>query len=102
MTETKNPTKPGFKMPAEALKDVNDSFQTLTDAGRRAFHAYIEAGAQIGAQVDRLSRAQLGHMTTATKETADVMTTIAEVGFKASETARKAAFEAFELAAAGK
>lgn len=88
MSETKTTAAP--KMPKIP------GAETFQDAGKKAFMAYIEAGAELGAQFDRLARLQATHATSISREASEVLTATIESGLKARETMRKAAVELVE------
>jgi hypothetical protein len=70
--------------------------ETFQDASKKAFMAYLEAGAELGVQFDRLARFQAAHATAISREASEVLTATIESGLKARETMRKAAVDVIE------
>ena len=70
-----------------------DAFETFEEAGdiqRKAAVACVEAAAEVGAQFDRLVRAQVGHQTAAVRTATEFMTQSMETALKTQETVRQA------------
>lgn len=70
--------------------------KTMADAAESAREAtmpWLSAGTEVGAQLDRFFRIQLGHWATAQREAADFMTQASESVLKAREEARQAGLE---------
>lgn len=87
--------------PKDMAKTIKpEAFQAAAEAGKKAFMAYVQAGAELGAHVDRMVRAQAGHFAQASKETAELVTASLETGLKAREAARRATVEMIEGALA--
>lgn len=70
-----------------------EAFQTAAEAGKKAVMAYVEAGVELGAHMDRVARMQAGHFAQASKETAELVNASLETGLKAREAARRATVE---------
>lgn len=75
-----------------------ETMQAAADAGKKAFMAYVEAGVELGAHLDRAARLQAGHYAQASKETAELVNASLEAGLKAREVARRATVELVESA----
>lgn len=73
-----------------------ETLHTAAEAGKKAFMAYVEAGVELGAHMDRAARMQAGHFAQASKETADLVNASLETGLKAREAARRATVELIE------
>lgn len=79
-----------------------ETLNATAAAGKRAFMAYVEAGVELGAHLDRAARVQAGHLAQASKETAELVSATLETGIKAREAARRATVELIEGALAAK
>ena len=88
-------SSPGAWTSPEALKAAG---RTASDAGQKTAKAYAEASAEAGAQFDRLVRSQFGHVTSASREALDFVTSSLETTLKANEAARRASLELVEAA----
>jgi len=93
MSDTKTTTSTSTNT---AKPKMPEAFQSLNDASRKAFMAYVEASSELGAQFDLVARAQVGHLAQANKDTAALISATIESSVKAREAARKATIELIE------
>lgn len=93
MSDTKTTTST-----ATAKPKMPEAFQSLNEVSRKAFMAYVEASSELGAQFDRVARAQVSHIAQANKDTAELISATIESSVKAREAARKASIELIESA----
>lgn len=73
--------------PFEGLKEG-------AEASRSAWLAWLEASARVGQDMDRLMKAQLGHLAAFGREATDVLTGSLDHALTAQATVRKTAVEA--------